>query len=84
MGEGTAGLLAEIEQLAHVHGVESFRGLLGERRRDIGEIEVVTVALAQGVDLVEIADALGVSLSTVNSDWRVAKLWLRRALSADG
>ena len=30
----------------------------------------------------EIAEALGVSVETVNRDWRLTRAWLRRELSA--
>jgi RNA polymerase sigma factor (TIGR02999 family) len=37
-----------------------------------------------GLTSVEIAEALGMSVSTVEADWRVARAWLRRELSTAG
>ncbi|HQR06332.1 MAG TPA: ECF-type sigma factor [Gemmatales bacterium] len=42
--------------------------------------DVVTLRYLQGMEYETIADQLGVSLSTVESDWRLARAWLRRAL----
>jgi DNA-directed RNA polymerase specialized sigma24 family protein len=37
-----------------------------------------------GLSVEETAQALGLSAETVMRDWRMAKLWLRRELSATG
>ena len=42
--------------------------------------EVVTLHVLEGLPQKEVAERLGISLSTVESDWRLARAWLRRAL----
>jgi len=42
--------------------------------------EVVELRYFGGLDLPEVAAALGVSLATVERDWRFARAWLRRRL----
>ena len=46
--------------------------------------QVATLRYAAGLSPPEIAERLGVSLSAVESDWRFAKAWLRRALERGG
>jgi DNA-directed RNA polymerase specialized sigma24 family protein len=41
----------------------------------------VEAKLFGGLTHQEIADALGVSLTTVESDWRMAKAWLAKELA---
>ncbi|MEX2189037.1 MAG: ECF-type sigma factor [Pirellulales bacterium] len=43
--------------------------------------EVVTMRFFGGFDMAEIAGALGVSLSTVEKDWRLARAWLKTQLT---
>jgi RNA polymerase sigma factor (TIGR02999 family) len=43
---------------------------------------IVEMRYFGGLDYEEIAEVLDVSVPTVKRDWRVAKLWLRRALTA--
>ena len=50
--------------------------------KDARQCGVVEMRYFGGLDYEEIADVLGVSVPTVKRDWRVAKLWLRRVLSA--
>jgi RNA polymerase sigma factor (TIGR02999 family) len=45
---------------------------------------VVELRYFGGLNTEEAAEVLGVSVSTVERDWRVAKLWLRRALDESG
>ncbi|MEQ1690078.1 MAG: ECF-type sigma factor [Gemmatimonas sp.] len=42
--------------------------------------EVVTLRFFAGLEVAEIADALGVSTATVKRDWRFARAWLANAL----
>lgn len=42
--------------------------------------EVVTLHVLEGLPQSEVAERLGISLSTLESDWRLARGWLRRAL----
>jgi RNA polymerase sigma factor (sigma-70 family) len=44
--------------------------------------QVVTLRFFGGFTVAEIADQLGVSVSTVESDFRIARAWLRGQLSA--
>jgi RNA polymerase sigma factor (TIGR02999 family) len=52
--------------------------------RDLRQCQVVELRYFGGLTHEEIAEVLGVSVPTVKRDWRVAKLWLRRELSAGG
>lgn len=49
---------------------------------DIRKGRVVEAKIFGGLTHQEIADALGVSLTTVESDWRMAKAWLAKELRA--
>jgi RNA polymerase sigma factor (TIGR02999 family) len=44
---------------------------------------VVTMHSFAGLQQSEIARALGLSIGTVERDWRFAKAWLRRKMAAD-
>ena len=46
-------------------------------------VRVVECRYFAGLTIVETAEALGISHATVSDDWRFARAWLRRALSAD-
>lgn len=52
-------------------------------QQDPRQCRVVEMRYFGGLTHEEIAEMLDVSLATVNRDWRVAKLWLRRALTDD-
>jgi RNA polymerase sigma factor (TIGR02999 family) len=43
--------------------------------------KVVELRFFSGLDVVETAEVLGVSESTIKRDWRMAKAWLRRELT---
>ncbi len=49
---------------------------LDERGARVAELRIFT-----GLGMAEIAEIIGVSRRTVQTDWRVASMWLRRALS---
>ncbi len=55
---------------------------------DARQSRIVELRFFGGLSHREIAEVLGLSLATINRDWRVAKLWLRRAMaegsSSDG
>lgn len=53
-------------------------------KQDPRQCEVVELRYFGGLTHGEIAEVLGISVPTVKRDWRVAKLWLRRELSARG
>ena len=44
------------------------------------QARIVTLRFFGGFSLGEIAEQLDVSLSTVEKEWRLARLWLRRKL----
>jgi RNA polymerase sigma factor (TIGR02999 family) len=46
-------------------------------------VRVVECRYFAGLTIVETADALGVSHTTVSEDWRFARAWLHRALSGE-
>lgn len=48
---------------------------------DARQCQIVELRFFGGLEHKEIAELLDISVATVNRDWRVAKLWLRRALS---
>jgi len=48
------------------------------------ECRIVELRYFGGLDTEETAEVLGLSPSTVKRDWRVAKIWLRRALETPG
>ena len=43
--------------------------------------KVVELRFFSGLDVIETAEVLGLSESTVKRDWRMAKAWLRRELT---
>jgi RNA polymerase sigma factor (TIGR02999 family) len=45
------------------------------------QCEVVTLRFFGGLEMREIAENLGVSVSTVEKDWRISRAWLRRKLA---
>jgi len=49
---------------------------------DQRQAQVVELRYFGGLSIEEAADALGVSHATVERDWRTARLWLKRELSA--
>lgn len=61
---------------------ETIHGAL-ERLRELHErqAEVVSLRVFGGLEMADIADALGVSKRTAEADWTVARAWLRRELS---
>lgn len=48
---------------------------------DARQARIVELRFFGGLSIVEIAGAIGVAPRTVNSDWKLARAWLRRALS---
>ncbi len=53
-------------------------------RLDRRQAQVVEMRFFIGLTHEQIAEVLGVSLATVNRDWRTARMWLERALSRSG
>jgi RNA polymerase sigma factor (TIGR02999 family) len=50
--------------------------------KDARQCSIVEMRYFGGLEHKEIAEVLEISVPTVKRDWRVAKLWLRRALTA--
>ena len=50
-------------------------------REDPRKAEVVTLRYFAGLSVAECASAIGVSLRTVDNEWRFARIWLHRELS---
>ena len=59
------------------------RALEAFARVDPRKSQVVELRFFGGLSLEEIADVLHVSVETVKRDWRLARLWLSRALQVD-
>ena len=53
------------------------------RELDSRKAELVGLRVFFGADMAEIADMLGVSLSTAERDWRFARRWLAQRLVRD-
>jgi RNA polymerase sigma factor (TIGR02999 family) len=51
-------------------------------QQDDRQAKIVEMKFFGGLTTQEIADVLGVSLTTVERDWAVARLWLRRQMDA--
>lgn len=89
-GGGRAGRALDHTMAAPDLGVDAVEVLAIEQslRRleelDERKAKVVEAKIYGGLSHEEIANVLGVSLSTVEGDWRLAKAWLARDLSADG
>ena len=63
--------------------VEALNDALEELARlDERQSRVVEMKFFGGLTSAEVAQALGVSLATVERDWAVARLWLRRQMDA--
>jgi RNA polymerase sigma factor (TIGR02999 family) len=50
---------------------------------DARQAAIVELRFFGGFEMPEIADQLGVALSTVEKDWRIARAWLRSQLEGD-
>ena len=68
-----------------VIGVETLiAGLDRLESLDRRKADVVKLRVIWGLEMREIAEALGVSLATVERDWSFAKAWLAREAAAAG
>ena len=50
---------------------------------DPRQVEIIEMRFFGGLTVEEVAEVLGVSKRTVESDWTMARAWLRRELSED-
>ncbi|REK10736.1 MAG: hypothetical protein DWQ36_03360 [Acidobacteria bacterium] len=53
-------------------------------RLDPRKAEIVKLKVFWGLEHTEIADTLGISVSTVERDWRFARTWLAAELDRSG
>ena len=86
-GGGVANLALEEELIQAPEKPEEIL-FLDESLKNLSELDerqakVVEMRFFGGMNVQEVADALGVSKRTVESDWAMAKAWLRRELSED-
>ena len=58
--------------------------LLAFERQDARAARIVELKFFGGLELEEIAEALGLSRTTVKRDWALARAWLHRELGAAG
>lgn len=70
------GTMADDDVLALDEALERLETL------DARQAAVVEIRFFTGLTLEETAEALGVSVPTVSRDWRMARVWLARALAA--
>lgn len=85
-GNATRVTLNEIdaaEEAADVDAVALHEALADLEAVDERQARVVELRYFGGLNTDEAAEVLGISSSTVQRDWRVAKLWLRRALDTE-
>lgn len=59
------------------------RALEDLAERDARQAKVVELRYFGGLEMVEVAACLSISLSTAERDWRVARAWLSQRLAAD-
>ncbi len=80
-GRPTLSLSTDPAAAYHAHDVLELDEALGALARlDPRQADVVTMRLFAGMSMPQIAQALGVSLRTVEGDWAFARAWLRREL----
>ena len=72
--------LAQVEAAAAVDLLALDEVLVQLAALDERKYNVVMLRFFGGMELAEIAEHLGVSLSTVNKDWQFARAWLRTRL----
>jgi RNA polymerase sigma factor (TIGR02999 family) len=81
------GFRIAIEDLADLPGQEEVpivavdKALDGLSRVDERQGKVVEMKFFGGLSAPEIAQVLGISLATVERDWRTARIWLRREMA---
>ena len=72
--------VAAIEETRGIDLVTLDEALQRLEERSQRQAEVVTMRFFGGFSMKEISDHLHVSLSTIESDWRIARAWLRNQL----
>jgi RNA polymerase sigma factor (TIGR02999 family) len=79
---GLDDLIDEVHQRSQMDAMvldEALTALAAEHPR---EAEVVAMRFFSGYEMTEVAQILGLSLSTVERDWRFARAWLREFLAS--
>lgn len=79
--------LADVWQLPHTAqaGFTDLDDALNRLSQvDARQAQIVELRFFGGLEMLEIADVLGISESTVRRDWRLARLWLYDALTSTG
>ena len=76
--EGIARADQKGEALLHLDEAIEFLAQQNER-----QAQVVELKFFGGLKMKEIADELGVSIKTVELDWRIAKAWLKNFMESD-
>jgi RNA polymerase sigma-70 factor (ECF subfamily) len=66
-----------------IDAVELNEALETLRQMDERKAEVVTLRFLAGLSIAETAEALDVSVRTVELDWRFARAWLRKRLTSE-
>lgn len=72
--------ISVIEESRGIDLIEFDEALARLEARSGRQVEIVTMRFFGGFEMREIAQHLQVSLSTVETDWRVAKAWLHQEL----
>jgi len=75
------GALAAMDLTSDLIALDEARDRLSER--DERKARVVEARFFGGMTVEEVATALGISVSTVESDWRLARAWLSTELGGD-
>lgn len=92
-GQAGRGLRIHLDQVTAADGAggeptvdyEAVHAAMGRLRAlHPRQAEVVTLRVMGGLTVAQVSGVLGVSVRTVESDWSVARAWLRRALSEPG
>jgi len=77
--EGVHGMSMRVEELLDLDDALRRLALLDER-----QARIVEYRFFAGLNVEETAQALGLSVPTVNRDWRAARAWLARELAPNG
>jgi RNA polymerase sigma factor (TIGR02999 family) len=80
----TVQLQAEAEAPQTVEILDLDKALMDLERLDSGQAKVVELRYFGGLTIEETAAVLGLSVATVNRDWRAARAWLYLRLSENG
>src|SRR5207245_11740189 len=76
-------LILEIYESGKIELAEGFQCLQGLEALDERQARIVELRFFGGLTVEETAEVLEISPATVKRDWILAKIWLRRELSAN-